>query len=198
MAQRGTPRKLEARISWVGLGRVERPRCIKLLFRATTNTQTGIGCLQNLCLQLHFKTNSPPCLRKTDTKHWSRPVVWLWRTCGSRQQTRTPQFRHSLMLPSSQKWQFESFYFHPNSKFHPLDPCALRSRDDGLGVDSPLSKLKDPGCLHLLISSYTQFGERLLELSTPQKCKSKGFSLKLMCNLIPNWLGPISGKIFKI
>ena len=35
----------------------------------------------------------------------------------------------------------------------------------GLGVDSPLSKLKDPGCLHLLISSYTQFRERLLELS---------------------------------
>ena len=84
MAQRGTPRKLEARISWVGLGRVERPRCIKLLFRATTNTQTGIGCLQNLCFQLLFKTNSPPCLRKTDTKHRSRPVVWLEDQCSPR------------------------------------------------------------------------------------------------------------------
>ena len=105
--------QLEARISWIGFrspvvgwAAGGTPSVLSCYFVQGTSTQTGIGCLQNLCLRLDFKTNSPPCPGKTDTKHWSRPVVWLEER--SRPGNK-PLFRRSLIWPSCSSGNLSRF-----------------------------------------------------------------------------------------
>ena len=92
------------------------PSVLSCYFVQGASTQTGIGCLQNLCLRLDFKTNSPPCPGKTDTKHWSRPVVWLEERSGP---SNKPLFRRSLIWPSCSSGNLSRFISIQTSNSYP-------------------------------------------------------------------------------